>query len=74
MTYPAVIKPSNVVMYNHLKFAGKNKIYKVNSKEELERIIKNIKNSGYNDKLIIQEFIPGGDDCLFDSVVYVNSK
>ena len=73
-TYPAVIKPSNVVMYNHLKFAGKNKIYKVNSKEELERIIKNIKNSGYNDKLIIQEFIPGGDDCLFDSVVYVNSK
>lgn len=74
MTYPVVLKPANVVMYNHLRFEGKNKIYKLNSKEEVEDILALIKNGGYTDKMILQEFIPGGDDMLFDAVVYVNRK
>lgn len=74
--FPLVIKPANVVKYNHISFNGKNKIYKVNSKEELEEILTNIKESDYDDKLIIQEFIPGDDSYLFDSVIYSdkNSK
>ena len=74
LDFPVVVKPANVVEYNHLNFLGKNKIYKVNSKEELFKIIDLIKDGGYTDKLIIQEFIPGDDSYLFDSVVYVNSK
>jgi len=74
LTYPLVVKPSNVVMYNHLKFDGKNKIYKINNESELLITIGNIKKSGYNDKLIIQEFIEGDDSNLFDSVCYVNKK
>lgn len=74
MTYPLVVKPADVVMYNHLYFEGKNKIYKVNSESELWDTISTIKKGGYTDKLIIQEFIPGDDSNLFDSVVYVNSK
>ncbi len=73
-SYPIVVKPANVVMYNHLQFEGKNKIYKVNSEQELFAILDLIKNNGYTDKLIIQEFIPGDDSYLFDSVVYVNQK
>lgn len=73
-TYPLILKPANVVIYNHIKFSGKNKIYKIETEEELINIIKLIKDNGYNDKLIIQEFIPGGDACLFDAVLYVNSK
>ena len=74
LTYPIVIKPANVVMYNHLYFEGKNKIYKVNSEEEFFSTISIIKQSGYTDRLIIQEFIPGDDSNLFDAVVYVNQK
>jgi D-aspartate ligase len=74
ITYPVVIKPANVVEFNHLDFVGKNKIYKVSSEEELYNVITNIKNSGYKSKLIIQEFIPGDDSNLFDAVMYVNSK
>lgn len=74
MTYPIVLKPANVVMYNHLKFEGKNKIYKLNSIEEVNEVLFRIKNGGYTDKLILQEFIPGDDSNLFDSVVYVNTK
>lgn len=74
MTYPIVLKPANVVMYNHLKFEGKNKIYKLKTHEEVKETIKCIQKGGYTDKLILQEFIPGDDSNLFDSVVYVNTK
>ncbi len=74
LVFPLVVKPSNVVMYNHLSFLDKHKIYKVNTQEELETVVNNIINGGYTDKLIIQEFIPGDDSNLFDSVVYVNQK
>ena len=69
-TYPVIIKPSNVIEYNHISFEGKNKIYKVNSKEELTQIVNTIVENGYKDTLILQEFIPGDDSYLFDSVVY----
>ena len=69
-TYPVIIKPSNVIEYNHISFEGKNKIYKVNNYEELKQIVKTIVEHGYKDTLILQEFIPGDDSYLFDSVVY----
>lgn len=74
MSYPIVLKPANVVLYNHLKFEGKNKIYKLNNEMEVIEVLESIKSSGYTDKLILQEFIPGDDSNLFDSVVYVNTK
>lgn len=72
--YPIIIKPANVVKFNHVNFEGKKKIYKVNNDDELISAIKFIQNSEYNDTLIIQEFIPGDDSYLFDSVVYSNKK
>lgn len=72
-TYPIIVKPANVVMYRHMDFPGKNKIYKVESKEELDSIISTIKKGGYTDCLIIQEYIEGDDSYLFDSVVYGDS-
>lgn len=69
-TYPVIIKPSNVIEYNHISFEGKNKIYKVDNKEAMLDIINKISQNGYTDTLILQEFIPGDDSYLFDSVVY----
>jgi len=72
MTYPVILKPSNVIMYNHLSFEGKNKIYKLENEKELNDTIKLIINGGYTDILIIQDFIPGDDSYLFDAVAYVD--
>lgn len=71
MNYPVILKPSNVIMYNHLSFEGKNKIYKIETKKELDNTIERIIKSGYTDTLIIQDFIPGDDSYLFDAVAYV---
>lgn len=74
LTYPVILKPANVVSYNHISFAGKKKIFKLENVEELKTTIKQIKKSKYDDKLILQEFIPGEDDALFDAVIYCNTK
>ena len=65
-----IIKPSNVIEYNHISFEGKNKIYKVEDYETLVNTVNKIVENGYKDTLILQEFIPGDDSYLFDSVVY----
>ncbi len=68
--YPIIVKAANVVAYRKLEFKGQNKIYKLNNHDELIETIKTIKNGGYLDTLIIQEYIPGDDSTLFDSVIY----
>lgn len=72
--FPVIIKPSNGVQYYKHPFEGMQKVYKVDSYEEIRQVIKTIKNSGYRDDLIIQDFIPGDDTYMWDSVFYVNSK
>lgn len=72
--FPVIIKPSNVIMFNHIEFEGKKKIYKLDNIEEVKKVIEYFKKSDYTDTLIIQEYIPGDDSALFDSVVYCNSK
>ena len=72
--YPVIVKAANVVSYRKLSFNGQNKIYKVKNEEELKKVIKDIKNGGYLDTLIIQEYIPGDDSTLFDSVVYADTS
>ncbi|GEN84935.1 carboxylate--amine ligase [Sporosarcina luteola] len=72
--FPVIIKPSNGVQYYKHPFAGMQKVYKVDSYEEIQQVINTIKQSGYKDDLIIQDFIPGDDTYMWDSVFYINSK
>lgn len=70
--FPVIVKPSNGVEYYHHPFEGMEKVYKVYTYEELHALITKIHNSGYRDDLIIQDFIPGDDTYMWDSVYYAN--
>lgn len=72
--YPLIIKPGDGVSYYKHKFEGQHKVYKPTDEKELKTIIKKIEKSGYEDNLIIQEFIPGDDSNLFDAIFYCNSN
>lgn len=74
LKYPLIVKPSNGVSYYKHKFEGQHKVYKPENLNELKSIIKKIEKSGYDENLIIQEFIPGNDSKLFDVIFYCNSK
>ncbi len=74
LTFPIIVKPSNVIKFKHINFNGKKKIYKLNSLEELYQVIKYFKKGKYDDILILQEYIPGDDSHLFDAVVYCDKN
>ncbi len=65
-SFPIVVKPenSNAVEYLHCKFEGKKKVYFFRDRAEYDAVISAMKASGYQGKLILQEFIPGGDDAM----------
>lgn len=71
--YPIIVKPSNGVEYHNLEVVL-DKVFKVYSEEELEKTILKIEKAGYKNNLIIQEFIPGDDSALFDSIFYVGKN
>ena len=60
-SYPIIVKPSSSVDYWKHPFDGMNKVYVAHSAEEAEKIIGEIYSSGYPEKMILQEFIDGGD-------------
>ncbi|MBQ8641058.1 MAG: ATP-grasp domain-containing protein [Clostridia bacterium] len=59
--YPIIVKPSSSVDYWKFPFDGMKKVYVSHSPEETEKIVDEIYASGYPEKMILQEFIPGGD-------------
>lgn len=61
---PYILKPSNSVQYWEYPFEGQNKVYKLKTREELDRTIDQIYGAGYHDSLIIQDFIPGNDSYM----------
>lgn len=60
-TPPFVIKPSDSVDYWRHSFDGQDKVFIVNTEEELKTILKKIFDSGYKKSVILQEFVPGDD-------------
>lgn len=61
---PYILKPSDSVMYWEYPFEGQNKVFKIKTREELERTIDKIYEAGYHDSLIIQDMIPGNDSYM----------
>lgn len=73
LKYPVIVKPSNGILYYKHKFNGQQKVYKIESEKELQRVVNTIIASGYQEDLIIQDHIPGDDTYLWDSVIYSSS-
>ena len=74
--YPIIIKPSSSVLYWRHPFDGMKKVYRAQNSAEAETIIKKIYTSGYPDKIILQDTIPGNDDHMYVLTAYCdkNSK
>lgn len=62
--YPVIVKPSNSIMYWEYPFPGQEKVYKADSREQVEKILDDIYGAGYHDAVIIQDMIPGNDEYM----------
>ena len=63
-TYPLIAKPSNSARYDLMDFPGKEKVYEVQTPDDLLRIFDLLREAGYDRELVVQDFIPGDDDAL----------
>lgn len=61
---PFIAKPSNVVEYWKNPFPGQKKVFKTKDRSELDGILESIYDAGYDDSMIIQNFIPGDDSYM----------
>lgn len=62
--FPVVLKPSDSISYWDYPFPGQSKVYIIQSREELDRTLKDIYDAGYQDDMIIQDMIPGNDEYM----------
>ncbi len=62
LTYPLVVKAASTSEYHHVEFAGKKKVEVAHDAAELDAILGRIAAAGFAGELVVQEFVPGGDD------------
>ncbi len=74
--FPIVLKPENSNASDYLSccFEGKKKVFFLHSREEYRRVIGAMESSGYRGKLLLQEFVPGGDDAMRVVNTYSDSE
>lgn len=70
--YPLVVKAADSAAYHYAEFEGKCKVFVVQNRAELDRVVTAIRNSSYNKGLLIQEFIPGGDSQMYAVYAYAD--
>lgn len=71
-SYPLIAKPSNSAQFQEATIAHKKKIYEIQDADELTRVWKSIRDSDYDNLLVIQDFIPGGDENIHTLTLYAN--
>ncbi len=73
-SYPVIVKPSSSIRYWQNPFDGMKKVYKADTPEQATEIARTIFASGYDDSLIIQDFIPGDDSRMFVLTAYCDQS
>ena len=73
-SYPVIVKPSSSIRYWQNPFDGMKKVYKADTPEQAKKIADTIFASGYDDSLIIQDFIPGDDSRMYVLTAYCNKN
>lgn len=62
--YPVILKPSNTDIYPRLRFDGKQKVYLLFDAAAVREIAERIFAAGYDDDLIVQEYIEGDESVM----------
>lgn len=62
--YPVILKPSNTDIYPRLRFEGKQKVYLLEDAAAVRDTAERIFAAGYDDDLIVQEYIEGDESVM----------
>lgn len=60
--FPVALKPSDAPAWREHPFEGQKKAFVLDNREDLEETVRRAYAAGYPGALIVQDFIPGGDE------------
>lgn len=72
--FPIIIKPTNSMKFNSIDFPGKEKVFICKNKSTYKKIIKSMRDNGYEDEIVLQEYIPGDDALVGVATVYSSDR
>lgn len=70
--FPIIIKPSECHLCTRGCILSKEKVFIGRDEKDLERIYHLVRDNGYTDNLILQEYVPGDDTYLGVVTVYTH--
>lgn len=61
LRFPVIAKTADTAAYHQVEFAGKKKVFLLDNQEDLDQVLAAVRSSGYQDKFLVQDYIPGDD-------------
>lgn len=62
LDFPVVVKPADSAAWTRVSFPGKKKVHHLQSRTDLEELMGRLQAAEYTSPVVVQEFIPGGDE------------
>ncbi len=59
--FPIIAKAASTPAYHYVDFEGKKKVFKFDERSQFDEMFRRLVASGYKEKLLVQDFIPGDD-------------
>ncbi|WP_418276721.1 carboxylate--amine ligase [Isoptericola jiangsuensis] len=61
LTFPVIAKAASTAAYHDVEFAGKKKVFLVETRAELLDLLGRVRDAGYTGSFVVQDYIPGDD-------------
>jgi D-aspartate ligase len=61
LTFPVIAKAASTAAYHDVEFAGKKKVFLVDTRAELVELLERVRVAGYVGAFVVQDYIPGDD-------------
>ncbi|GAA1147152.1 carboxylate--amine ligase [Ornithinicoccus hortensis] len=74
LAFPVVAKAAVGARYEGLSFEGMQKIYKVDTPDDLTTILNRVREAGFRDRFVVQELIPGDDTAMRSITAYIDQS
>ncbi|MBT1165406.1 hypothetical protein [Bifidobacterium simiarum] len=73
LRFPVVAKPADSSQYENLTFEGRQKVYRIDTPEQLTELWHTLARAGFRDTFVAQELVEGDDTGMYSVTAYVDS-
>lgn len=70
LSYPVIAKPSNSAAWHYAKLRDRHKVYVVEDAGRMREVVQDVRDSGYDHYLVIQEMLDDVDDALYTLTLF----